>query len=201
MYKKSKKLLSSFVLLLMCLMLMSTVAFAKTTKKNWYKQVLNSKTGTYRVKLQNNTYRTVYRKDYTYYRLLDINDDGVKELFLAQRQDASVGNGSILILTYRNKKIVPLYLFGTAAGGNYLAYKKNRLVVYVGYAGTWHYTILKLKKGKLKKTCSFDGFFFPAVSPVPHYSKNSKKCSATVYKRLEKKYVTGAKRITYKKIK
>ena len=84
--KKTKRItaiLLSFILLIS----MSTTAFAKTyTGKNWYKQVLNKQSGTYRVKTINQYgkeagYKTKKRSSYKYYKVVDINKDGTKEWY------------------------------------------------------------------------------------------------------------------------
>ena len=62
---------------------------AKTTEKNWYKEVVNSDVGTYKAPFIGTDYtkknsdgmKTVQRMNFKKYALLDIDQDGTKELF------------------------------------------------------------------------------------------------------------------------
>ena len=76
--KNTKKIIATLLSLIL-LVSISTTTFAKTyTGKNWYKQVLNSQSGMYRVKTINPYgkevgYKTKKRSSYKYYKVVDIN--------------------------------------------------------------------------------------------------------------------------------
>ena len=139
-------------------------------------------------------------KKYPYYRAIDINGDGVKELFLSTTMSSLYSYGdSIVILTYRNNKIIPLLYF-SSAGGGHISYKNKFLCHYHRLADNdWH-DIYELKNGELKKIVSvnrFHGFWGMDGVYIEKFSKENKTCSRTTYNNLIKKYYTGGNKITY----
>ena len=134
--------------LLMCILLcMPVKADAKTTSKNWYKKVLSSKSATY--KIGKKKYK---RSSYKYYKLIDINKDGTKELILSRTKNNFLPyDSSALLLTYYNKKVKAVKSF-SYAGGCALGYNsgKKALVFYKRDSGSSSYTAYQLKKGALK---------------------------------------------------
>lgn len=165
---------------------------AKTTSKNWwYKKVIKKKTWTYSVKKfhaysSKSEKITVRKKDFYEYTLLDINKDGIKEMFL---RGGDVYFPNILVLTYYKKKVKPLYVFGGVRG----MYYKGKTITYVNGTSSentaWAF---KLKKGKLKEV--FNGFHTTSsVYPVPIYQINDKNVSRNKFYKKYNKYMENSK--------
>ena len=123
-----RKLLGVFCALLMLAVFVPqhNAQAASVTKSNWYKTVLNKKTGSY--KIGSKTYK---RSKYKYYKVMDINKDGTKELFLSTYSGGTryaQENDSVLLLTYYKNKVKPLKAYRWPAGG-YLIYKNSKKTV------------------------------------------------------------------------
>lgn len=200
--KKTKRItaiLLSFILLIS----MSTTAFAKTyTGKNWYKQVLNKQSGTYRVKTINQYgkeagYKTKKRSSYKYYKVVDINKDGTKELLLSTSKNGTFYGNSVLVLTYYKKKVKPLYCFEEMRKNAEIKGTKLNVCHYGSdFANSRSYT---LKNGQLKVSSRLDYYRNSQTGYAYRYYKNGKKISYGTYKKAVKSFWTG-KKITFTKI-
>lgn len=172
-------------------------------KSNWYQSVLNSANKVYTVK---NTYGSTFKvstNQFTRYLVRDINNDGVKELFLSDTKGSWInGNNQVLVLTYYKKKVKPVVLFTNPAGA-YISYKGKYLTYYTRTAGQNMYDIYKLSEGKLKSVVSLedDNYTYSSSKKkqIKTYRKNNKKCSYTVYKKCLKTYVNSGKKAVYSK--
>lgn len=175
------------------------------TGSNWYQQVLKSVNGIYKVKNISGKIVTVYRKNYPYYKLIDINKDGIKELILSTTENYYYSSkDSLLILTYNNNKILPLININSAGGG-YLTYKGKYICHYHRIADYDWYDIYELKSGNLKligNLSKFDGFFSTGgkLTRKEIFYKNDVKCSESIYNAYLKKYYAGGKKISYSNI-
>ena len=175
---------------------------AKTTNKNWYKKVLSSKKGTYKVKTYGEynmtsqpEYKTKYRKNYKYYKVIDINKDGTKELILSNTKKGLFYKGSILVLTYYKGKVRPQYCFDEARGIR-IKNKKFSMCHYGSdFTAIRSYTI---SKGNLKKAVFLKYFNDRATQK---YYKNNKRISQSTYRKEVNKYWNGGTDITFTKIK
>lgn len=121
----------------------------------WYKKVLSSTRGSYRVRHQiwkdNSVIKTVQRKEFTHYKVMDINKDGVKELLLSTPLSDRGFDNRILILTYYNNKVKPLICF---VGNGYRGEVKitKRQILLLNSDSSESYRVdYKISAGKLKK--------------------------------------------------
>ncbi len=165
--------------------------YAATTSKNWYKTVMGSSKGKYKI-----SGRTYKRADYPFGKVLDINGDGIKELILCQSDMSggdSLSDQDMLLLTYYKGKVKPLLALDGVH--TYLSYNKNKKVLIVNsdyfgrYLGS---TVYQLKSGKLKKAANI--YAWTTDGP---YEKSGKTCSAAEYKKIYNTYVKNAVRLTY----
>lgn len=155
-----------------------------TVRGDWYQKVLQASNKSYRVKrpIDGKTY-TVSLNDFDYYRVIDINKDGIKELMLYRHP-------KIAFFTYYKGKVTPV-LFDDWARGVYL--KGNYLTLQHGTSSENTCYVYTLKNGKLKKT----GEYFHTTSsayPKPIYKINGKKCSKNTFFRAYDRYM---KNMTY----
>lgn len=186
--------------------LVPTKAATKTTSKNWYKKVLSSKKGTYKVKTYDAhnmsskvKYTTKYRKNYKYYKVIDINKDGVKELILTNTKKGTFYKGSILVLTYSKGKAKAQYCFDEARGIRI----KNKML-HMNHYGSDFTAIrsYKVSKGNLANT-SFLKYYYDRSgnSAVQKYYHNSKRISFDTYQKMVDKHWNDGTDITFSKIK
>ena len=150
-----------------------------TVKGDWYKKVLNSYTGTYKMRdLWSEKYVTVFRRDFNRYCVIDINHDGVKELML-------YNHPKVAFFMYYNGKVTPL-IYDSFSRGVYL--KKKYLTLVRGSSGqNTCYTYI-LTGGSLKKVVNYFHTTSTAY-PVPIYKVNEKKCSKTAFYNIYNKYM------------
>lgn len=199
-----KKIRSYLIISLLCVLSCGFIFSVKSeaASKDWYKQILESNTGVYRKK-SNGVTKTAYRSEFHYYKFLDINKDGKKELLLSDAPDSWIDyTNKVVILVHHKKKVKVLDIIDGPAGGGCLYYNKKRLVIYDRAAGYSHYSICKLSKGKLKNKIDLKYY------QVNHYGnndfpvcfKNGKKCSEKTFDKYLNKYHIGRNDITYKKI-
>lgn len=202
--KKSKaKQITAALLSLILLISMSSTAFAKTyTRKNWYKQVLNSQNGAYCVKTINPYgkeagYKTKKCSSYKYYKVMDMNKDGTKELLLSTSKNGTFYGNSVLVLTYYKKKVKPLYCFEEMRKNMEIKAKKLNVCHYGSdFANSRSYT---LKNGQLKVSSHLDYYRNSKTGYTPCYYKNGKKISYDAYKKAIKSFWIG-KKLTFAKI-
>lgn len=171
----------------------STPAYEKA-----YQKILNNKDKV--IKIGNKKYK---RKNYKYYKMIDINGDGVKELILSKEKGEFLGEDTpVLLLTYVDGKVKPLKAFNHPAGMKVMVNHK-RLVIYTRMAGEAHLKIYKLdEKGKLTKKLSIDHYqpyHYIEDTPKDVYLKNGEKCKKKEFTKLWDKYYQ--KQLTFKKIK
>lgn len=195
---------SCLIISLLCMLSCGFIFSVKSeaASKHWYKQILESSTGVYRKKSNGRT-KIAYRSELQYYKLLDINKDGKKELLLSDAPDSWIDyTNKVVILAHHKKKVKVLDIIDGPAGGGRLYYRKKSLVIYDRSAGYSHYSICKLSKGKLKKKVDLKYY------QVNHYGnndypvcfKNGKRCSEKTYYKYLSKYHVGRNDITYKRI-
>lgn len=176
-------------------------------QKDWYKKVLNSKSGTYYVKYYDGNYGTkmdkkkIMRSDFTYYKLVDLNKDGVKELLLATDRSVLWDN-RVLLLTYYNGKILPLICFeGAGARGRQLINKKTLIFANSGsdFNSQLYVTV---NKGKLKILQQVA--MYRIKDHVPYYTKytvNDKEVTEKEYRKADNKYLPQtASQIEFRRI-
>ena len=200
--KNTKKIIATLLSLIL-LVSISTTTFAKTyTGKTWYKQVLNSQSGTYRVKTINPYgkeagYKTKKRSSYKYYKVVDINKDGTNELLLSTSKNGTFYGNSVLVLTYYKKKVKPLYCFEEMRKNAELKGKNLNICHYGSdFANSRSYT---LRNGQLKINYRLDYYRNAKTGYAYCYYKNGKKVSYDAYKKAVKSFWTG-KKVTFAKI-
>lgn len=102
----------------------------KMNKNNWYKKVLKKKKGSYKVRCWNYQYSYAYKtirtnvSSYSYYKTVDINKDGTKELLLSTSSTGRGMDSRVLVLTFRKGKVKPLMAFEELRNGLFLRGKK-----------------------------------------------------------------------------
>lgn len=192
-----RKLLGVFCVLLMLAIFVPqhNAQAASVTKSNWYKTVLNTKSGSY--KIGSKTYK---RSKYKYYALVDINRDGTKELLLSQSSNSRLaGTESVLLLTYSNKKVKALKCLQSDGGGELLYRSSTKsLTHYTRGSDFGRIEVYQLKSGALKKAVRIsnmrqDNYQWQAY-------KNGKKCSRSTLYAYWGKYYDKATLIRYKRI-
>lgn len=114
-----------------------------TAPEDWYKEILADE---------------ATQKEYPYYRLLDINLDGVDELFLSTTEKHFIGgeDKACLISDY-NGDIKTLQEIG-GAGGEYWIWGKSDVTLsyYSRLSGESHIILYNLKKGELVQVSTAD---------------------------------------------
>lgn len=200
---KNIRRITAVILAFILLISMSTTTFAKTyTGKNWYKQVIKSQSGTYRVKTINPYgkeagYKTKKRSSYKYYKVLDVNKDGTNELLLSTSKNGTFYGNSVLVLTYYKKKVKPLYCFEEMRKNVELKGKNLNICHYGSdFANSRRYA---LKNGQLKVKYRLDCYRNAKTGYAYRYYKNGKKISYDAYKKAVKSFWTG-KKVTFAKI-
>ena len=199
--RKIKRLL--IVVLCMIMICSMSNPVQAMNKSNWYKTVLSTRNQVYCVKYWANNNRTAWinRSRFRYYKTIDINNDGTKELLLSTTKSNFIAWGDqVMLLSYQNGKVVPLGLIETATGVK-LSCKGSYLCYYHRTAGSNGYDIYKFSKGKLKRILSLgdDNYTIKNGKQIMTYRKNGKKCSEKTYKKYLKKYASG-KEISYQRI-
>lgn len=169
----------------------------------WYKKLLSSTKGSYRVKFQNLNnikIKTVNRKDFTKYKVLDINKDGVKELILVTPEKNL--NWKVLLLTYDKNKVKPLLCFDQNTYRAKIFLKGNTLVLTTGGSDHFYRVDYSIKSGELKKMrdmryAKYDKY----GNRVFAFYVNGKRVSENSYRSVSEKYSTDyTPELVYKKI-
>ncbi len=165
-----------------------TITVKKNKDAEWYKTVINSNKGSFKL----SEYLTYPRNSFKYYKLIDINGDGIKEMFISQRKGESPWAGNyMLLLTYYNGKVVPIgpyYRGEIHVIGHYLCTS-----FYVpGFSGD-SMAVNKLDKGKLKMVNSVSsvGTNINGTVHMKYYDKDDKSISKKQYDDFRKKYFTS----------
>ena len=173
-------------------------------QKDWYKKILGSKTGNYYVKYYDGIKidkRKVKRRDFTYYKLIDLKKDGIKELLLST-DPSNWRDNRVLLLTYYNGKVNPLICFeGAGARGHQLLNKKMLIFANSGsdFDSKMYVTV---NKGKLKILQRVG--WQEIKESAPYYMKytvDNKEVSKAEYKKAYNKYWSStASQIEFKRI-
>ena len=153
-----------------------------TVRSDWYQKVLRSYGASYRVRNNwDGKLTTVYRRNFSRYRLIDINNDGIKELMLHDYPWA-------VFFTYYKGKVTPL-IYGSTRG----AYLKGKyLTIVTGTSSENTCRTYVLQNGKLKQIINYFHTTSSAYR-VPIYKVNGKKCSKTAFYKVYNKYKNNAK--------
>lgn len=171
--------------MLLCLLFLISAEASAAKRKNaiWYESVINSNKGNYYF----SEYLSYPRSSFKYYKLLDINGDGIKEMFLSMEKGiAATPVNLTLLLTYYNGKVTalgPFYRGGLYVKGKYLC---NGFYV-PGYGDSP--TVCVLENGKLK---SVDTYYSVCQQGGgwKYYDKNKKEVSKKKYDSFRRKYFT-----------
>ena len=159
-----KVCLGMFMAVLMLAAVMTApVCHAKTTAKNWYKQELKKTAGTYKYGKNK-----INRKDYKYYTLTDINQDGVKELILSTRKgDSLIADDRAVVLRYYKGKVKAVLAVDCYHVTWFYGNKESKSLAVLTTGSDGSITpVYNLKNGKLKKRTTFtvdhhtDGVYF-----------------------------------------
>lgn len=156
-----------------------------TVKENWYRKVIDWKTETYVVKnLINNQNYKVYRKNFKYYCVTDINNDGVKELILYTHPE-------MVLFTYYKGKVTPLMYNNFNRG---VRLKNNYFTIVTGTSSENICRTYRLIGNKMKEVINYFHTTSSAY-PVPMYEINGKKCSKDAFDRVYNKYYINGRRV------
>lgn len=171
----------SFLLAIPC------ISEAKTTSSNWYKKVLDSTSATFVIGK-----KRYYRSNYYYYKTLDINKDGCKELILSTTSDNYLTyEDSALLLAWNRGKVRAVKEFSNDGGGS-IGYssKKKQLCFFKRTSTDSSYTSYNLKGGKLKKADK-TSYVRKSFNKSPYYKYiykvNGKKVSQKRWNSYSKK--------------
>lgn len=165
-------------------------------KVSWYKKVLRSRTGTYKVRYQYSSKvgtKTVKRSDFTYYKVLDLNKDGVNELLLATNRFDLGWDNRVLLLTYHNHKVKPLICFeGAGYRGKQMLHKKSLILITSGSDFSYQLCVT-VSGGKLKVIQQTERYRMKMKTPYyDEFRVNKKKVSKATYDKALKKYPLSA---------
>lgn len=133
----------------------SSVKGAVEIGARWYNKVLSSTRGSYRVRHQiwtdNSIIKTVQRKEFTHYKVMDIDKDGVKELILSTPLSNRAFDNRTFILTYYRDKVKPLICFvGNGYRGKVKICKRQILLLNSNSSESYRVDY-KISAGKMKK--------------------------------------------------
>lgn len=153
-----------------------------TIRSDWYQKVPRSYGASYRVRNNwDGKLTTVYRRNFSRYRLIDINNDGIKELMLHNYPWA-------VFFTYYKGKVTPL-IYGSTRG----AYLKGQyLTIKTGTSSENICRTYILQNGKVKQIINYFHTTSSAY-PVPIYEVNGKRYSKTAFFKVYNKYMNNAK--------
>lgn len=161
----------------------------------WYKKILVKTTSaSYNVRCQyDQKYKTkrVYQEDFPYYKVVDINKDGIKDLILHSNYRNPYDDNTILLLTYYENKVKPLLCIGGAGarGGFYLS--GRNLVVKTGGSDFHYVGYFTISAGKLKVVRQMEHYVDKTSVPYKDlYYVNGKKTTYTKYYPFYQKYNT-----------
>ena len=120
-------------------------AGAEAAPADWYKAVLEEE-------------KT--KADYPYYRLYDINQDGVDELFLANTEDYFIGGEQkACLMAYVDGEAKTLQEIGGAGGEYWIPHESDATLTWFSrLSGEGHYVRYKLEDGKLAEVSKADSY-------------------------------------------
>lgn len=195
MFKKIiATILATTLVLSLCVSVSAADSSAKVTKKNWYMKVI---CGDYRACANIN--KKYDLAQYKFYKLVDINKDGTKELLLSTTSESLMAPGQkTLVLNFYKKKIKATSFKSGKTGQQFMYKKKKKVFLRITYVKNNSYmTIYNLKKGKLKKVCNLK---YVLKNKKFIYYYNGKKTSEKKMTKILNKYYKGAKKISFKAI-
>lgn len=150
---------------------------------DWYQKVLKSSRASYKVKNNwDGKYTTVYRRNFNRYRVVDINNDGVKELML-------YNHPKVMFFTYYKGKVTPLIYDGFARG---VYLKGHYLTMQVGTSSENTCRTYILQNGRLNQIVNCFHTTSSAYK-VPIYKINGRNCSKTTFFKTYNKYMSNMK--------
>lgn len=172
----------------------------------WYQKVLKSSKAAYRVRYQSDAkvkYRTVKRSEFRYYKVTDLNKDGIKELLLSTCQPSNKIQGNkILLLTYWGNKVKPLICFEKSWCRGF-TYLRGHSIVLINSGSDFYYRAdFTVKSGKLSKTFElrYEKYDQNGNRVFNHWL-NGRKVSSSEWNRLVDRYsLTGQKEVTYRRV-
>lgn len=184
----------------------SAVKKATEVGNTWYQKVLKSPKASYRVRCQADAkvrYRTAKRSEFRYYKVTDLNKDGIKELLLSTCQpNNKIQGNKILLLTYWENKVKPLICFekNWCRGFTYL--QGNSVVLTNSGSDFYYRADFTVKSGNLSKTFEMRYEKYDQKgNRVFNLWINGKKVSASEWDRSAERYsMAGKKEVTYKRI-
>ena len=164
------------------------------TKKTWYK---------YYMKYGEYEYESIHDM-FPYYRAIDINGDGVKELILTQSSNPADSDHNYIkiMILYKNKIRIMKSIDTKKVNALYFREKSHSLVYYYRSAHNYHFRVYKIKKGHL--VCTKTGDYYVPYHFKTHRNKNSlyflngRKTSRKKYIKAYKKYIRPNEMIHYK---
>ncbi len=160
---------------------------------DWYKKVLNQKYGSYKV-LSNRYGSTdfiskwVYRSDFTYYKVADINNDGIQELILATNRYNIGSDNRIFLLTYYEGRIKPLLCFEAAGARGHFFLTKNVLVATTGDTKGAMQFYFTVDKGKLVKKLYVGRVVYNHKKRIIWYFVNGKQTTKSAWEKARSRY-------------
>ena len=112
---------------------------------DWYMQVLTDQT---------------YKKDYPYYRFVDLNGDGVPLLFLSTTQKSFIGDGDkACLIAYVDGQPKVIKEIGGAGGESFYCDPQNHTLSFFSrLSGEGHLEVYTLKDGELVQVTSLDRY-------------------------------------------
>ena len=118
---------------------------------------------------------TAVKEQYPYCRILDINKDGVNELFVSTTEKSFIGNeDKACLMAYVNGEVKTLKEIGGAGGeGWYYDEAANALYGFSRLSGERHIVRCSLEDGELKQTASLDYY------AQNHYPEDDTRTTAT----------------------
>lgn len=166
---------------------------------NWYKKVISSPKGSYKVRYQyDHTVHTkiIKKSDFPYYKVTDINKDGIKELILSTYIHTKYPDNRILILTYYKNKLKPLICF-VGSGYRGKAYLKGKSIIFITGGSDFSYRVdFSIKSGSLKKIRDIRHTVDKRKHKYQvHYYINGKSVSQSLYNKYS---ITGLSEIKFK---
>lgn len=173
--------------------------------KTWYRKVLKSKNAVYNVRYQftDEVSRIkAKRKEFLYYKTVDLNGDGIQELLLSTCQPSnkysSRGN-KVMLLTYYGNKIKPLLYFDENGFRGHTYIEKGKLVINNSGSDFSYLGVFSVRSGKLVK--KYESSYAKTSGWNFIYKVNGKKVSYDKWQNENEKHWSSEKEVTYSKIK
>lgn len=160
---------------------------------DWYMQALND---------------PALLKDYSYYKFVDLNGDGVPILFLSTTKDSFIGDeNNACLIAYANGQPKVLKKIGNAGGESFYCDTESHLLTYFWrLSGEGHLEVYQVKGGELTTVETLDNYG-PLHDPEANGENkeisrriNGKDVSEEEYTAAWDKYASEQNIITYDKI-